>query len=42
MLILAFGQTNEPKSFSRDFIFLASLKKIERHFKVLEFGVFSC
>lgn len=36
------GQTNEPEMFSLDFIFLASLKKIERHFKVLELEDFSC
>jgi hypothetical protein len=42
MLMSSRGQTNDPKIFSLNFIFLASLKKIERHFKVLELGDFSC
>ncbi len=36
------GQTIEPEKISLEFKNLAPLKKIERHFIVLELGNFSC
>lgn len=36
------GQTIEPRIFSLNFKILASLKKIEQYFNLLELKVFSC